>query len=75
MFILGCWVGSILLLTKILSFLLVYQKDHNGWKLNKSFYRKLRLSQESVDRQLRDAGFMQIEYEVNNGLIVVIATK
>jgi hypothetical protein len=54
---------------------LVYQKDHNGWKLNKSFYRKLRVSQEWVDRQLKDAGFKQIEYEVNNGLIVVIATK
>ncbi len=24
---------------------LVYQKDNNGWKLNKNFYRKLRLSQ------------------------------
>ncbi|MFM2313305.1 MAG: hypothetical protein RLZZ04_2581 [Cyanobacteriota bacterium] len=54
---------------------LVYQKDHNGWKLNKSFYRKLRLSQQWVDRQLKDAGFNQIEFEVNHGLICVIATK
>ena len=54
---------------------LVYQKDHNGWKLNKSFYRKLRLSQQWVDRQLKDAGFNQIEFKVNNGLTCVIATK
>lgn len=54
---------------------LVYQKDHNGWKLNKSFYRKLRLSQQWVDRQLKEAGFKQIEFKVNNGLICVIATK
>jgi precorrin-6B methylase 2 len=33
---------------------LVYQKDHNSWKLNKSFYRKLRLSQQWVDRQLKE---------------------
>jgi precorrin-6B methylase 2 len=54
---------------------LVYQKDHNSWKLNKSFYRKLRLSQQWVDRQLKEAGFKQIEFKVNNGLICVIATK
>jgi precorrin-6B methylase 2 len=54
---------------------LVYQQDRNGWKLNKSFYRKLRLSQQWVDRQLQEAGFNQIEFKVNNGLICVIATK
>lgn len=54
---------------------LVYQKDHNDWKLNKSFYRKLRLSQQWVDRQLKEAGFKQIEFKFNNGSICVIATK
>jgi hypothetical protein len=54
---------------------LVYQKERNDWKLNKSFYRKLRLSQQWVERELKEAGFEQIEVEVNKGLIVMIATK
>jgi precorrin-6B methylase 2 len=54
---------------------LVYQQDRNGWKLNKSFYRKLRLSQQWVERRLKEAGFEQVEVEVNQGLITMIATK
>jgi precorrin-6B methylase 2 len=54
---------------------LVYQKDFEGWKLNKSFYRKLRLSQQWMEQQLQDVGFEQIEVEVNKGLITMIATK
>jgi 2-polyprenyl-3-methyl-5-hydroxy-6-metoxy-1,4-benzoquinol methylase len=54
---------------------LVYRKDNDNWKLNKSFYRKLRLSPQWVDKQLRNAGFSQIESEINNGLVTTIATK
>ncbi|WP_019508009.1 bifunctional 2-polyprenyl-6-hydroxyphenol methylase/3-demethylubiquinol 3-O-methyltransferase UbiG [Pleurocapsa sp. PCC 7319] len=54
---------------------LVYQKDNGNWKLNKSFYRKLRLSKQWVDNQLENIGFSQVESDVNNGLITIIATK
>ena len=53
---------------------LVYQKNNDSWKLNKSFYRKLRLSPQWVDEKLRNAGFGQIETEVNNGLVIIIAS-
>ena len=53
---------------------LVYQKVNDSWKLNKSFYRKLRLSPQWVDEKLRNAGFGQIETEVNNGLVTIIAS-
>ena len=54
---------------------LVYKKDNGNWKLNKSFYRKLRLSQQWVNNQLENVGFSQVESDVNNGLITIIATK
>lgn len=54
---------------------LVYQKVNDSWKLNKSFYRKLRLSPQWIDRQLKNEGFSEIESEANNGLVTIIATK
>jgi predicted RNA methylase len=53
---------------------LVYQKDNNVWKLNKSFYRKLRLSQQSVNQQLVDIGFSNVESNFERGLVTIIAT-
>ena len=54
---------------------LVYQKVNDSWKLNKSFYRKLRLSKQWISDRLENTGFSQIEFNVNNGLVTVIATK
>ncbi len=54
---------------------LVYKKDGDRWKLQKSFYKKLRLSKQWIDRQLEDIGFNKIESNINNGLITVIVTK
>ena len=54
---------------------LVYQNDSDGWKFNKSFYRKLRLSKNWIDEQLREAGFSKIESNIDKGLITAIATK
>ena len=54
---------------------LVYRKDYDNWKLNKSFYRKLRLSPQWINRQLKNGGFSEIESEANNGLVTIIATK
>jgi precorrin-6B methylase 2 len=53
---------------------LVYQKDSDNWKLNKSFYRKLRLSKEWVDQQLKEIGFNTIS-SINHGLVTILATK
>ncbi|MGL6344278.1 MAG: class I SAM-dependent methyltransferase, partial [Waterburya sp.] len=54
---------------------LVYQKDNNAWKLNKNFYRKLRLSQQWVNQQLVDIGFSNIESNLEKGLVTVVATR
>ncbi len=53
---------------------LLYRYEQR-WQLNKSFYRKLRLSPQWVDKKLKNVGFTQIECEANNGLVTVIATK
>lgn len=54
---------------------LIYQRHEDTWKLNKSFYRKLRLSFAWLKKQLADVGFT-IEFSDNdNGLITVIAEK
>jgi precorrin-6B methylase 2 len=54
---------------------LVYQKDGDNWQLNKSFYRKLRLSKQWLDEQIKSMGFAQVESDIDRGLITVIATK
>ena len=54
---------------------LVYKYEQGSWKLNKSFYRKLRLSSQWVSKQLKDVGFSQIESEASNGLVTIIAIK
>jgi precorrin-6B methylase 2 len=53
---------------------LVYQKDNNVWKLNKNFYRKLRLSQQWVNQKLVDIGFSNVESNFERGLVTVVAT-
>ena len=54
---------------------LVYKKNNDGWQLNKSFYRKLRLSEEWVDRQIAETGFSKVCSESSNGSITIVATK
>lgn len=54
---------------------LVYMKKDSQWSLNKSYYRKLKLSKEWVDEQLLAAGFSHIESTVDRGFITVIAVK
>lgn len=54
---------------------LVYKKEVDSWKLNKSFYRKLRLSKDWVDKQLKEIGFSQIKSTIDKGLITAIVTK
>ena len=54
---------------------LVYRKENNHWQLNKSFYRKLRLSPQWVADLLRKVGFNQIDLDNNNGLVTIVAVK
>ena len=54
---------------------IVYKKSNESWTLNKSFYRKLRLAKDWIDRQLSKVGFNSVESTVNRGLVTVIATK
>lgn len=55
---------------------IVYKKSIGSWKLYKSYYRKLRLSESWITKQLSSANFNKIDSNVeNNGLIMVIATK
>jgi len=54
---------------------IVYKKNIMGWKLIKSFYRKLRLSKDWVHSQLSSIGFGHVESTVDHGFVTVIATK
>ena len=54
---------------------LVYYRDGNDWQLNKSYYRKLRLSQQWIENSLTDIGFNRINLQSDRGSIAAIATK
>jgi hypothetical protein len=54
---------------------LVYRKEESSWKFYKSFYRKLRLSQEWVTEQLDRAGFGRVDASAERGFVTVLATR
>lgn len=54
---------------------LVYTSVAGTWELKKSFYRKLRLSPDWVESQLRAAGFTGVDLQVTNGLVTVVSRK
>jgi 2-polyprenyl-3-methyl-5-hydroxy-6-metoxy-1,4-benzoquinol methylase len=54
---------------------LVYKKSLGEWELLKSFYRKLRLSEDWIGGKLLDSGFTEIDSEVENGFVTVVAGK
>ncbi|MCP4725912.1 MAG: class I SAM-dependent methyltransferase [bacterium] len=54
---------------------IVYFNENGEWNINKSFYRKLRLSKDWIDEKLLESGFTNIDSKVENGLITVIAAK
>ncbi len=54
---------------------IVYRRDHGQWHLKKSFYGKLRLSRDWVERGLAGAGFTSVESSVDNGFVTVIAAR
>ncbi len=54
---------------------IVYKKSDGKWELFKSFFRKLRLSKDWVDKKLTDSGFREIDSKVEQGFVTVIAEK
>lgn len=54
---------------------IIYKKEDGSWKLQKSFYRKLRLSKHWVEKQLENIGFSEIESSIDKGLITMVVTK
>jgi SAM-dependent methyltransferase len=54
---------------------LVYRKSGDGWTFHKSFYHKLRLSQQWITEQLAYAGFGEVDASVERGLVIVTAVR
>jgi SAM-dependent methyltransferase len=54
---------------------MIYTKSHDGWKLDISCYRKLRIPMAWVRKELLELGFTIGLCENNNGMITVIAGK
>lgn len=54
---------------------MIYTKSQNTWKLDVSYYRKLRIPMEWVRRELLELGFTIGLCENNKGMITVIAGK
>ena len=52
---------------------IVYQKSDGAWNLSKSYYRKLRLTEAWVSKQLSQSGFSKIDSTVENGVITITA--
>ncbi|NJD52863.1 MAG: methyltransferase domain-containing protein [Candidatus Methanoperedens sp.] len=54
---------------------IIYRKSKDGWKMDVSCYRKLRIPPEWVTKELSGLGFTIARYENNKGMITVIAGK
>lgn len=54
---------------------LIYRLTKDGWRLSKGFYRKLRISVDWIKSQITQAAFSEINVEIDNGLVTVVATK
>ena len=54
---------------------IVYIKTDTGWQLNKSCYRKIRLSVSWVENQLINIGFTLAESSNGNGFQTIVAVK
>ena len=52
-----------------------YEKIDDQWKMKKSFFRKLRISSQWAKECLLKAGFKVEKYDIENGMITMIARK
>ncbi len=54
---------------------IIYRKENQKWCLHKSYYRKLRLSQNWVEAQLSRIGFTIVESTIESGFVTLIASR
>ena len=54
---------------------IVYEAAGNKWDMKKSFYRKLRISEQWTNECLRDAGFTIEKLDNQNGMLTILARK
>jgi len=54
---------------------ILYEKTDDRWKMKKSFFRKLRISSQWAKECLLKAGFKVEKYDIENGMITMIARK
>lgn len=54
---------------------IIYKKTIGKWELFKSFYRKLRLSENWITGKLSNCGFKKIESSSEKGFLTIIASK
>lgn len=54
---------------------ILYEKTDDQWQMKKSFYRKLRISSQWAQECLLKAGFKVEKYDIETGMITIIARK
>ena len=54
---------------------IIYGKIKGQWQLKKGFYRKLRIPPEWIKEGLQKLGFKIEEFDIQNGMVTVIARK
>ena len=54
---------------------ILYEKTDDHWKMKKSFFRKLRISPQWTQKCLLKVGFKVEKYDVENGMVTIIARK
>jgi hypothetical protein len=54
---------------------ILYRKMNDHWELRKSFYRKLRLSEQWVTEEVTKVGFEHVISDSTNGLVTLVATR
>jgi hypothetical protein len=54
---------------------IIYEKVKDQWNMKKSFFRKLRISQEWTVDCLQQAGFTVESDSIENGMVTILARK
>ncbi|MTV50966.1 methyltransferase domain-containing protein [Heliobacillus mobilis] len=54
---------------------MIYMKEHHGWKLYKSYYKKLRITSIWIKEQFKKLGFEIIHHETLTGFVYILAQK
>lgn len=54
---------------------IVYEKEANRWNQMISFYKKIKIAKDQIEKIIKNAGFKMEYFEYKNGMITVIAEK